>query len=281
VIKVVVDSTCDLPAEYYEQYGIAVVPINIQFGTSSYLDGIDIDHATFYRTIDELGKLPQTSQPSAGQFAAIYRRLAEEGSTDIISLHVTAKLSGTFGSAQMARAMVADRVRVYPFDSACGSAGLGFMALEAGRMAKAGRSVSQILERMEAIRPRINILLTLKDLRFAQMSGRVGRMQSSLASLLNIKPIVLLENGLIDVTERVRTHGKAIDRMIEIMIERVGASTPINLAAVHAQVPDLGQDLLARARALFNCQETFLANLTTSLVVHFGPGTLGLVAYCL
>jgi len=279
VVKIVVDSTCDLPTEYYQQYGIAVVPINIQFGTSSYLDGIDMDHATFYRTVDELGTLPQTSQPSAGQFAQIYGRLAEEGNTDIISLHVTARLSGTFGSAQMAKAMVADQVRVYPFDSACGSAGLGFMALEAGRMARAGKGVSEILERMEAIRPRMNILLTLKDLRFAQMSGRVGRMQSSLASLLNIKPIVLLENGLIDVTERVRTHRKAIDRMIEIMIERVGASTPINLAAVHAQVPDLGQALLARAGALFNCQETFLSNLTTSLVVHFGPGTLGLVAY--
>jgi DegV family protein with EDD domain len=111
------------------------------------------------------------------------------------------------------------------------------------------------------------------------MSGRVGRLQSSLASLLNIKPLVLLEQGLIDVTEKVRTQGKAIDRMIDMIIERVGTVAPVNLAVVHAKAPELGEELLERAQKLFNCQETFLVDLTSSLVVHFGPGTLGLVAY--
>ncbi len=279
MIKIATDSTCDLPAGLYQQHDITVVPINIMFGTESYLDGIDIDRATFYRKIDELGILPQTSQPSAGQFAEYYNRLADAGATDIISLHVTAKLSGTYQSAELAREMVADRVRVHPFDSACGSAGLGFMVLEATRMAEAGQSVTEILARMEAIRSKMNILLTLKDLRFAQMSGRVGRLQSSLAALLNVKPIVLLEDGLLDVAEKVRARRKAIDRIIEIMVERVGTSASINLAVIHANAPDEGQALLEKAKTLFNCQETFLTDLTTSLVVHFGPGTLGLIAY--
>jgi DegV family protein with EDD domain len=279
MIKIVVDSTCDLPAELCQKHDLTTVPINIQFGTESYRDRIDIDRATFYRKIDELGVLPQTSQPSAGQFEEYYLRLSAAGATDIISLHVTAKLSGTLQSAQLAQEMVADRVRVHPFDSACGSAGLGFMALEAAQMAEAGKGVDEILSRMEVIRARMQILLTLKDLRFAQMSGRVGRLQSSLAALLNIKPIVVLEGGLIDVTEQTRTQGKAIDRMLEMMVERVGTREPVNLAVIHADVPDLGQALLERAKALFNCQTTFLSKLTTSLVVHFGPGTLGLVAY--
>jgi DegV family protein with EDD domain len=279
MIKIVVDSTCDLPAELCQKHDLTTVPINIQFGTESYRDRIDIDRATFYRKIDELGVLPQTSQPSAGQFEEYYLRLSAAGATDIISLHVTAKLSGTLQSAQLAQEMVADRVQVHPFDSACGSAGLGFMALEAAQMAEAGKGVDEILSRMEVIRARMQILLTLKDLRFAQMSGRVGRLQSSLAALLNIKPIVVLEGGLIDVTEQTRTQGKAIDRMLEMMVERVGTREPVNLAVIHADVPDLGQALLERAKALFNCQTTFLSKLTTSLVVHFGPGTLGLVAY--
>jgi DegV family protein with EDD domain len=279
MIKIVTDSTCDLPPEFYGQHDITVVPINIQFGTESYLDGVTIDHPTFYRKIDEMGVLPQTSQPSAGQFEEYYGRLAKAGATDIISLHVTAKLSGTCQSAELAKEMVADRVRVHPFDSACGSGGLGFMAVEAARMVEMGKGVAEILTRMEVIRHRMSIFFTFKDLRFAQMSGRVGKLQSSLASLLNIMPIVILEEGLLDVGEKVRTQRRAIDRMIELTSERVGVSDPVNVAVIHAEAPDEGQALLERARAWFNCRESFAANLTTSLVVHFGPGALGLIAY--
>jgi DegV family protein with EDD domain len=279
VIKIVTDSTCDLTDEYYRDHDITVVPINIQFGTETYLDGVTIDSSTFYRLIDERGILPKTSQPSAGQFEEQYRALAAGGATDIISIHVTAQLSGTCQSAELAKTMLADRVRVHPYDSACGSAGLGFMVVEAARMARAGRSVEDILARLEAVRPNIQILLTVKDLRFAQMSGRVGKLQSSLASLLNIKPIIILEDGLIDVSEKVRTRRKALDRMMAILEERVGRSAPVNLAVVHAMAPAEGQALLDEASARFACRECFVTDLALSLAVQFGPGTLGLVAY--
>lgn len=279
MIKIVTDSTCDLPAEFYRQYDIAVVPVNIQFGTDSYLDAVTIDSTTFYRKIDELGVLPKTSQPSAGQFEECYSRLAEAGATDIVSIHVTAKLSGTYQSAELAKEMVADRVRVHPFDSACGSGGLGFMCVEAVRMAESGKGVDEIMARMETIQASMNVLLTLKDLRFSQMSGRVGKLQGSLASLLNVKPIVLLEDGLLDVVDKVRTQSKAIDRMIEIMVERLGTSAPVNLATVHAQAPDMGHALLERTKGIFDCKETFVSELALSLAVQFGPGTLGLIAY--
>jgi DegV family protein with EDD domain len=279
MIRIVTDSTCDLPPGYFEEYDITVVPINIQFGTDSYKDGITIDRATFYRKIDELGILPTTSQPSAGEFEEYYTRLAEERATDIISLHVTAKLSGTYHSAVLATELVEDRVRVHPFDSAGGTVSLGFMALEASRMARAGKRVDEILARMDLIRQRTNLVIILKDLRYAQMSGRVGRLQSSLAALLNIKPIVLLEDGLLDVTEQTRTERKAIERVLEMMVDRVGTTEPVNLAVVHAEAPELGEELLDRTRTLFNCQETFSVNLTSSLAVHFGPGALMLFAY--
>lgn len=279
MIKIATDSTCDLPAESYQEHDITVVPINIQFGTETYEDGVTIDRTTFYQKIEETGKLPTTSQPSAGQFAAYYARMMAAGAKDILSLHVTARLSGTLQSAELAKKMMEGQVRVHPFDSACGSAGLGFMAVEAARMIREGRTVADILARLEVLRQRMSIVLTLKDLRFAQMSGRVGKLQGSLASLLNVKPIVVLQEGIIDVNEKVRSQRRALERMLEIVAQRVGTREPINLAVIHAENPGEGQALLEQARGLFRCQETFLANLTTSLVVHFGPGTLGVVAY--
>ncbi len=279
MIRIATDSTCDLPLGYFEQYDITVVPINIQFGTETYEEGITIDRETFVRKIDEMGILPTTSQPSAWQFEQYYQKLIEEGATDIISLHVTSKLSGTYQSAMLAKENLKDQVRVHPFDSTFASAAVGFMSMEASRMARAGKGVADILSRMEEIRDRGHLVLTLKDLRYAQMSGRTGKLQSSLASLLSIKPIVLMEDGLLDVIEQVRTQGKAIDRLLDILAERVGTSEPVNLAVIHALAPEPGQELLEKARAMFNCQETFLVDLTSSLIVHVGPGTLGLFAY--
>ena len=279
MIRIATDSTCDLPPGFFEQYDITVVPINIQFGTETYEDGVTIDRETFVRKIDEMGILPTTAQPSAWQFEQYYQKLVDEGATDIISMHVTSKLSGTYQSAMMAKEVLQDRVRVHPFDSASGSVALGFMCMEASRMVRAGKNVDEILARMTEIRDGGCLTLTLKDLRYAQMSGRTGKLQSSLASLLSIKPIVLLEDGLLDVVEKVRTQGKAIDRLLEILAERVGTSEPVNLAVIHALAPEQGQELLRKAQSMFNCQEAFLADLTSSLVVHFGPGTLGLFAY--
>ena len=279
MIRIATDSTCDLPPGFFEQYDITVVPINIQFGTETYEDGVTIDRETFVRKIDEMGILPTTAQPSAWQFEQYYQKLVDEGATDIISMHVTSKLSGTYQSAMMAKEVLQDRVRVHPFDSASGSVALGFMCMEASRMVRAGKNVDEILARMTEIRDGGCLTLTLKDLRYAQMSGRTGKLQSSLASLLSIKPIVLLEDGLLDVVEKVRTQGKALDRLLEILAERVGTSEPVNLAVIHALAPEQGQELLRKAQSMFNCQEAFLADLTSSLIVHFGPGTLGLFAY--
>jgi DegV family protein with EDD domain len=279
MIKIVTDSTSDLPQSYLDRYDIGVVPIVIHFGQDSFLDGIDIDHQTFYAMIEERGTLPKTSQPSPGDFADMYQKIAAEGKYDqILSLHVTSKLSGTFHSAGMAGEMVKDSIPVTAFDSMAGSAALGYMCVEAARMSQSDASLPDILARLEEIRADVNLFLALADLRFAQMSGRVGRLQGTLASLLNVKPIIHLQDGVIDVMERVRTQGRAIDRMLELSAERVG-SDPVSLAIIHAQAPQKGESLLQQARSMFNCRESYLHDLAPSLAVHFGPGTLGVVTY--
>ncbi len=281
MIGIVTDSTCDLPQSYIHRYNIKVVPIIIHFGEEMYLDNVTIDQPTFYRMIAERNALPKTSQPSPGDFATAYREVVAAAGGDcdqILSIHVTGKLSGTCRSAQMAAEMVKDEVAVEVFDSLGGSAGMGYMCIEAARMAEAGASSQEIIAQLERMRAEVNIFLTLDNLLFAQMSGRVGKLQGTLASLLNVKPVILLEDGIIDVTERVRTRRRAVERMLELTAQRVGDS-PINLAVVHAEIPEEAAALLAQAQAMFNCQESYVNDLALGLAVQFGPGTLGIVTY--
>ena len=279
MIKIVTDSTCDLTQNYVDRHNIKVVPIVIHFGEDEYLDGETIDGSTFYRMIEERQALPKTSQPSPGHFATAYREIAAAGEADqILSIHVTGKLSGTCTSAQMAAEMVKDEISIEVFDSLGGSAGMGFMCIEAARMAEAGASLQEILARLEYIRGEVNIFLTLAELRFAQMSGRVGKLQGTLASLLNVKPIIFLEDGIIDARERVRTRRRAVERMLELTAERVGDS-PVNLGIVHAEAFKEAEALLAQAQAMFNYQECYINDLALGLAVQFGPGTLGVITY--
>jgi len=280
MIKIVTDTTCDLPPAWVEEYDITRVPINIQFGTENYHEGVDIDLDLFYQKIEELGIIPTTSQPSVGEFAEVYRRLArEEGVDTIISVHVTGKLSGTYQSASMATQEVADEVKVYPYDSLAGSTALGFMCVEASRMAGAGKSPEEIIARLDEIRSRINVILTLDTLEYSRKSGRVGGLSAAVASLLNVKPIVNLEDGLLDVMEKVRTRKKSLNRLLDIVEERVGTTTPINLGVLHARVFEVGEEMLSRTEERFNCQETYVADLCASLTVQFGPGTVGMCFY--
>lgn len=277
MLRIVTDSTCDLPSDWYERYRIDVVPINIQFGAETYAEGVDIDHATFYRKIEDAGLLPTTSQPSVGQFVETYRRVAGDGGP-ILSIHVTGKLSGTTRSAEMAREQLAGEAEVHVVDSMCGSAAMGYMCVEARQLADQGVPTQEIVSRLEARRPHINIFLTLDTLEYARMSGRIGTLGAALGSLLRVKPLVALEDGLLEAKERVRTRGKAMDRLLELLTERVG-DLPVRLAAMHAEAPDEAEALLARAQERFSVEEGFVTDLATSLAVHFGPGTVGLVSY--
>jgi DegV family protein with EDD domain len=221
-LRIVTDSTCDLPKAWYGEHAIHVVPINIQFGTDTYAEGVSIDAETFYRRIAESKVFPQTSQPSVGAFVETYRRLGQDGSP-IVSIHVTGKLSGTYQSAELARREVGDSIRVRVFDSLCGSAAMGFMCVEAARLARRGSNEEEILRRLEEIRPRVNIFLTPANLEYLKMSGRVKGLQALLGSLLNVKPIIGLHAGLLEPEGRARSRSKALEQVLERTRQAVGA----------------------------------------------------------
>lgn len=278
MIPIVTDSTCDLPEGELAQLDVHVVPIHLLFGGEEYQEGVTLSYHDFFQKVDTLGIVPKTSQPSPGDFTQVYRRLASEGATTILSLHVTGRLSGTVRSAQLAAEMVKDEVEVRVFDSLAGSAALGFMVLEAKELLARGAGADQVLARWTAIRDHLGIFFYLDTLKYARMSGRVGALQSSLASILHIKPLIVLNDGLLEVAERVRSRKAALSRLVDMAVERA-AGRPVNLAVVHAEDPAGSQALMSQARQAMDCRRTFVARLATSLVTNLGIGTLGLVVY--
>lgn len=277
-LKIVTDSSCDLPANYFSDFGIGVVPINIRFGEQNYLEGETIRADEFYRLIEKNGVLPTTSQPSVGQFVERYLEWAKQGFDTILSIHVASTLSGTLNSARLAAIEVADQIKVIPFDTLSGSAAMGFMCLEAAQLTRIGKSADDILARLEDARRGVRIALTLATLKYAAMSGRVSNIQALLASLLNIKPIVVLHNGKLSADERVRSRGAALDRLMEMTRDAAGQAA-INLAVIHSRAETEAEQVLARAKESLNVVDSFVGDITMSLAVHFGPGVLGTVVY--
>ncbi len=278
MLRIVTDGAADMPAEWEQQFDIQVVPVNIQFGDKTYLQYVDLDNAGFYRMVEETKTVPKTSQPSPHQFAEFYRKIGREGDT-IVSIHVTSKLSGTYASAVQAAQDVRDFVEVLPIDSKVGSIGIGFMCREARRMDRAGKSAAEIVRNIETIRERVRAIFTLDTLESARMSGRVGAMQAALASIMNVKPIAVLRDGVLSMTERVRTRKASIQRIIALAANEFG-NAPVYLGVLHANDRRSGDRLLAQARPHFNVQgEPVLNELSISVAANLGPGTLGLVLY--
>jgi DegV family protein with EDD domain len=277
MLHIVTDGAADVPAVWEKEFEIDIIPINIQFGEKTYLQNVDLDTEGFYKLVDETKKIPKTSQPSPHQFMEFYKKIAQKGDT-ILSIHVTSKLSGTYASAVAAAQELKDVFKVVPFDSAGGSLGLGLMCREARKMDRDGKSVEQIVKYLEGIRDRVRVILTLNTLEYARMSGRVGTFSAALASLLNVKPIAVLKNGVVDMVEKVRTRKVALDRVIEMAVEEFG-NQPIYLGIVHARDLASGNALMVEAKKRFNSKDTVLIDLSISLAANFGPGTVGLVLY--
>lgn len=277
MLHIVTDGAADFPAGWEQEFDIRVIPINIQFGEKTFLQFVDLDSNAFYRMVEETRTIPKTSQPSPHQFSEFYKKFAQKGDT-ILSIHVTSKLSGTYASAVAAAGELKDSYHIIPFDSAGGSLGIGFMCRAARQMERAGKKIEEIVKYLETIREKVQIILTLDTLDYARMSGRVGTLSAALASILNVKPIAVLKDGVVNMVEKVRTRKVALERVLEMAQEATGGRQ-IRLGVIHARDPQSGQTLLDEARKRLNAIEVVMTDLTISLAANFGPGTVGLVLY--
>lgn len=279
MLRIVTDGAVDIPAEWYQQYDIQRIPINIHFGEEkTYIQDVELDLEGFYKLVDAKNlPHPKTSQPSPHQFVEFYKKIAQPGDT-ILSIHITSKLSGTYASSVAAAEELKGVYNVVPVDTLCGSMGSAFMCRAARQMERAGKSVDEIVKFIEAVRSKTHIILTLDTLEYARRSGRVGTLSAALASVLNVKPLAMLKDGLVDMVDRVRTRKAAIDRVLELGKELVGDS-PVCVGVMHARDLTSGQMLLEEAKKSFNVKESFLTDLSISLAINFGPGTVGLALY--
>lgn len=277
MLKIVMDSAGEIPEDWKSEYDVEVIPVNIQFEDKTYLQGIDLSNDDFYRLADTTGVIPKTSQPTPQQFVDFYNRIAKVGDT-ILSLHITSKLSGTFNSAVLAAKEIKNKLTVIPFDSGSGSAALGYMCREVRQLERAGATLQAILARLEVIRQNVNIVLTLDSLEYARRSGRAGALTAALASLIKIKPIIILKDGALDMKERVRTRQRSLDRVLEIIHERVDGSL-VNVAVVHSQSLQAAKQLMQKVRQTLRVNELILSELSIGVAANLGPGTIGIIAY--
>jgi DegV family protein with EDD domain len=279
MICIVTDSTCDVPAALLAGHRVVVVPVNVQFGHASYQEGITLTAAGFYQMVVAQNLIPTSSQPSIGQFQAAYRLLQEDPNTEaILSIHLTGNLSGTYESAVIAAGQMPEEPPITVFDSLSGSMGLGFMVLEAAEMARKGTSLPVILARLEALRERMLIFLSVDDLKYARMSGRVGAAQALMASLLNIKPMLTVSEGRFALVGRVRNRTQALRTLADTLCDQLG-DRPARVAVIHAHAPEAAVQVRAMLAQRVSVSQIIVSELSLGIAVHLGPGTVGVVGY--
>ncbi|HEY8345864.1 MAG TPA: DegV family protein [Symbiobacteriaceae bacterium] len=277
-VRIVTDSTADLPAPVREAFGIEMVPLTVHFGPDSYKDGVDIDAAGFWRILRSSPHHPRTAQPSPGDFLEVYRRLAEQGD-EILSIHISGQLSGTIASAQVAAGMLPE-ARITLLDTRSASAGTGLVVLEAARLAREGRSAAEILPRLQEICSRMHVFFTLDTLEFLQRNGRIGKAQALLGSLLGVKPILQVDReGVVAPLEKVRGKARVLPRTLQLMQERVPPGSRVRMAVLYAEAPDEAARWLEAAREIYQVEAPLVCPIGPIIAAHAGPGTIGFAFY--
>jgi DegV family protein with EDD domain len=269
-IKIVTDSTCDLPENVIHDLGITVVPLFINLFDKGYLDGVEITRQDFYTNLPNYKVHPTTGVPGLSAFMHAYETLSKKGATEILSIHISESLSGTVGVADAAAREI-DQVKVTVRDSGQLSLGTGFQVETAAQMAKAGHTMDEILAALDDLMPRVFVTAGLQTLDYLRRSGRMNRFVAGLGSLLQLKPILTMKNGQ-PGSERVRTSSKAEARIIEMLKEY----QPIErFALLHTNAPKEAEAFLEKIKHLLPDNEIYSMGITPVIGVHIGPGAVG------
>lgn len=276
-VAIITDTDASLPAAVAEKYGIRQVPINILFGDEELETGVDIDDAQLFARIDREGRLPTTSAPSPGQFAKAYEAAFDAGASSIICFCVSGEVSATLAAAVTAKEMLPGR-DIEVVDTRSLTMAQGFMVLEAARAAAEGAAKETIIARALDVGERTHLYGALATLKYLRMSGRVGHLTAGMASMLNIKPILTIQAGKLDMLERVRTRKRAWARTIELAQTAANGRTIEQMAVIHVNCPDDAAAFEQQLRASLECpSEIILAELSAGLSVHSGAGFVGVV----
>lgn len=275
-IKIVTDSTCDLNDDVIKKMGIMVVPLSISINGESYLDRVDITPKEFIEKMKASPELPKSSQPPAGEFLKVYDQLGSEG-YEVISIHMTGGMSGTVRSAESAAQMTSAKVNVV--DSRFISRALAFQVLEAAEMAAAGKTVEQILARLNTIREQTRLFVVVDTLENLVKGGRIGKGRALIGSLLNIKPIASLEGGEYTPVSKARSHSQVVKFLKNQFAEDVKDKTIKGVGLVHAEGLELADKLKDAIKEATGYGEIDIVDTTPIISTHTGVGTIGFMYY--
>ena len=270
-VRIVTDSTADIPAELADKLGIAIVPLTVFFGEEAFLDGIELDNAGFYRKLQASKELPRTSQPAPANFQEVYTRLIDEGADAILSVHLSSKLSGTYQSACTARDSLPESVRHIPvevIDSKSISVGMSRAVMLAVEEARQGLGLDVIKAHALDQLARTHILAVLDTLEYVKRGGRIGGARALLGNMLSVKPIIALKDGEVVPVEQPRTRSKAYARVAQLLAEK-GKLEHVSIAEASE---DVGRQLAEAIKTTYS-GDIPIYLLGASLGTHTGPGT--------
>src|SRR4030042_4788830 len=272
MVKIVTDSVSDIPAKVAEELGITIVPLHLRFGTESYLDRIELSPGEFYRKLTTSRIFPTTATPSPGEFAEVYDKLAEE-TDEILSIHVTSKLTAVYESALQGKKQMKKKCQVEVIDSLSAIMAEGFMAISAAMAAQRGENLDQITETVKEAIPKVHLRMCFDTLEYLRKGGRIGRAQALLGSILKINPIIGLKDGQVYPFGRERSRAKAIKALYNF-----AKSFPNirELEIEHATTPDEAEALAQRLNSTFPKERIYISTVSPVVGTHVGPHVIGI-----
>lgn len=277
-VAIVTDSTSTIPTELMNGLPIHIAPMQVIWSGKTYLDGVDIKPAEFYQRLRTATEMPTTSQATPGAFMSIYAQLLEEG-YEILSLHISEKLSGTLTSAYQAREHFPG-AKIEIIDSQFTAMAMGFQVLAAARAAEQGATLRECAAIAEQSRAHVGVYFLVDTLEFLRRGGRIGGAAALLGTVIQMKPILELRNGQVEPVQKVRTMSKAVDRLLDMFEVKASQNCcPIRISALHADDEEEAQELLVRARQRFgisDVHDAVISVVSPAIGVHTGPGALGL-----
>jgi DegV family protein with EDD domain len=278
MIKIVTDSTAYLPEVTIQQHDVRVVPLYVHFGEEAFKEGVDLSNEEFYARLKTAPALPTTSQPSAGEFHAVFKDLSDAGH-EIIALTISSKLSGTWNSAMAAKEMLPE-AKTSVVDTLSTSVGLELLVNAALEAVAAGATRQEVVDLIEEKKGGVPVLFVVDTLEYLAKGGRIGNARAFLGTLLSVKPILVLQDGAIEPLEQVRSKRKAQARMVELIAERLGdKGANAKVAFTNALAVDEAKSLSKELQARLGCEEPIVSNLGPVIGTHTGPGMVGAAWY--
>ena len=279
-LAIVTDSVAGIPDCLIQELNINIVPYYIHRGSEVLRDLVTIDRESFYKWLPNATQLPTTASPGPGDYITMYQHLAEdEGVEEIASIHMTSKGSGAYQAAMAAKAMIVEilpRLKIEVIDTLNASMCHGWMAIEAARAVLANKTLPEVVERVRSLMPITRMIHTADTLKYLYMGGRIGRAKHLVGSLLNIKPLIGMEDGVIVPLGTARSRKQAYQNMVDMVEKATGVDTKIKIAYVHAAAQEEALKIKELVEGRLQVVEEIMAELSPALGVHTGPGTAGL-----